>query len=164
MVDYDGTYSDIYMVDTQTGARKLVMKQAHGGGGRGGGMQWSPDGKRMLVFKDKDWYSIESPDGKMVNLTGKLGGNFINEDAGTPDTPPAYGAGGWLKDSKRVLVYDRYDVWAVAADGSGARKLTDGRPAGLQYRVARIDRAVDDTEDRGDRSAGGSLCSFAWRI
>ncbi len=47
MVDYDGTYSDVYLVDTNTGARKLVMKKVHGGGGGGGrggggGMQWSP--------------------------------------------------------------------------------------------------------------------------
>jgi len=153
MVDYDGTYSDIYLVDTTTGARKLAMKQAHGGGGggRGGGgraMQWSPDGSKILVFKDKDWYSIESPDGKMMNLTAKLGANFLNEDHDTPDTPPAYGAGGWMTDSKRVLVYDHFDVWAVAADGSGGRKITDGRAAGLQYRVARLDRP-EDGEDRG---------------
>jgi dipeptidyl aminopeptidase/acylaminoacyl peptidase len=151
MVDYDGTYSDVYLVDTSTGARKLVMKQVHGGGGGrggGGGMQWSPDGTRILAFKDKDWYAIEAPDGKMVNLTAKLGANFLNEDHDTPDTPPAYGSAGWMKDSRVVLVYDRFDVWAVNADGSGGRKITDGRAAGLQYRVARLTRD-DEEEDRG---------------
>jgi dipeptidyl aminopeptidase/acylaminoacyl peptidase len=152
MVDYDGTYSDVYLVDTNTGARKLVMKKVHGGaggGGRGGGgMQWSPDGSRILAFKDKDWYSIEAPGGTMVNLTAKLGANFLNEDHDTPDAPPAYGAAGWLKTSDQVLLYDRFDVWAVKVDGSGGRRLTDGRAAGLQYRVSRLDRP-DDAEDRG---------------
>ena len=152
MVDYDGSYSDVYLVDTSTGARNLVLKKVHGGGGGrgggGGGLQWSPDGSRILAFKDKDWYVIEAPSGKMVNLTAKLGTNFLNEDHDTPDTAPAYGAGGWMKDSKQALVYDRYDVWVVNADGSGGRKLTDGRPASLQYRVARLDR-TDDGEDRG---------------
>ena len=151
MVDYDGTYSDVYLVDTNTGARKLVMKKVHGGGGGrggGGGMQWSPDGSRILAFKDKDWYSIEAPNGNMVNLTAKLGSNFLNEDHDTPDTPPAYGTAGWMKNSKEVLIYDRYDVWAVNVDGSGGRKITDGRAASLQYRVARLDR-TDDGEDRG---------------
>ena len=151
MVDYDGTYSDVYLVDTATGERKLVMKKVHGGGGGrggGGGMQWSPDGSRILAFKDKDWYAIESPSGTMVNLTAKLNSNFLNEDHDTPDTPPAYGSAGWMKDSKQALVYDRFDVWAVNADGSGGRKITDGRAAGLQYRVARLDR-TDDGEDRG---------------
>jgi dipeptidyl aminopeptidase/acylaminoacyl peptidase len=151
MVDYDGTYSDVYLVDTSTNARKLILKQAHGGGGgRGGagGMQWSPDGKRILVFKDKDWYSIEAPDGKMVNMTANLGTNLLNEDHDTPDTVPAYGAGGWMKDSKEALIYDRYDVWAVKTDGSGGRRLTDGRAAGLQFRVARLG-LPEDGEDRG---------------
>ena len=148
MVDYDGTYSDVYLVDTNTGARTLVMKKTSGGGGRGGAMQWSPDGSHILAFKDKDWYSIEVPDGKMVNLTEKLGAKFLDEEHDTPSTPPAYGAAGWMKDSKTALVYDHYDVWAVKADGSGARRITDGRPSNLQYRVARLDRA-DDGEDRG---------------
>ncbi len=150
MIDYDGTYSDVYLLDTNTGARKLVMKQVHGGGGGrgGGGMQWSPDGAHVLVFKDKDWYSIDAPDGKMVNLTAKLGANFLNEEHDTPDTVPAHGAAGWTKDSRQVLLYDRFDIWAVAADGSGGRKLTDGRAAGLQYRVARLD-PPEDGEDRG---------------
>jgi dipeptidyl aminopeptidase/acylaminoacyl peptidase len=151
MVDYDGTYSDVYLVDTSTGARKLLLKQAHGGGGgRGGvgGMQWSPDGSRILVFKDKDWYSIEAPDGKMVNLTANLGTNLLNEDHDTPDTVPAYGAGGWMKDSRTALIYDKYDVWAVKTDGSGGRRLTDGKPDGLQYRVARLG-VPDDEEGRG---------------
>jgi dipeptidyl aminopeptidase/acylaminoacyl peptidase len=148
MVDYDGTYSDLYLVDTSNGARRLVMKQAHGGGGRGGAMQWSPDGSKILAFKDKDWFTIDAASGAMVNLTSKLGTTFINEDHDTPDTPPAYGSGGWMKDSKQVLVYDRFDVWAVKADGSGGRRITDGRAANLQYRVARLDRA-DDGEDRG---------------
>ena len=42
MVDYDGNYTDVYLVDTATGARKLALKKyrgrsAAGGGGRGGG-------------------------------------------------------------------------------------------------------------------------------
>lgn len=151
MVDYDGTYSDVYLVDTATGARRIAMKQAHGGGGgRGAGMQWSPDSSRILVYKDKDWFSLEAADGKMVNLTSKLGSNFLNEDHDTPDTVPAYGTAGWMKDSRHVLLYDRYDVWSVNVDGSGGRKLTDGRPTGLQYRVVRLEQTrPDDPEDRG---------------
>ncbi len=30
MVDYDGTYNDVYLVDTATGARKLALKQFKG--------------------------------------------------------------------------------------------------------------------------------------
>ena len=37
MVDYDGTYNDVYLVDTMTGARKMILPQMRGGGGGGGG-------------------------------------------------------------------------------------------------------------------------------
>ncbi len=151
MVDYDGNYSDVYMVDTATGARTLALKQFRGGGGgggRGGGVQLSPDGKHALAFKDKQWWSVEVPDGKLTSLTAKLGPAFFNEDHDTPDEPPAYGTAGWTKDGKWALVYDRYDVWAVSPEGAAARKLTSGRAAELQFRVVRLDTG-DEEEERG---------------
>jgi dipeptidyl aminopeptidase/acylaminoacyl peptidase len=150
MVDFDGTYNDIYVVDTATGARKLALKQFRGGGGGGrggGGVQWSPDGSHLLAFRDKHWWSI-STGGAAVNLTAKLGPSFHNEDHDTPDEPNSYGTAGWTKDGKWALVYDRYDVWAVSADGAASRKLTSGRTSELQYRVARLE-TPDDEEERG---------------
>ncbi len=150
MVDFDATYNDLYFVDTATGARKLVLKQYRGGGGggRGGGPQLSPDGKHLLAFKDRQWWSIAAPDGAATNLTAKLGPAFFNEDHDTPDDPPAYGAAGWTKDSKWALVYDRYDVWALSPDGAPARKLTSGRGSDLEFRLVRTE-SPDDEEERG---------------
>lgn len=152
MVDYDGSYNDVYLVDTMTGARKLLLPQMKGGagGGRGGGggVQFSPDGKYLLAFKDKQWWSVQTPDGAMTNLTGKTGAVFFNEEHDTPDTPPAYGSAGFTKDGKWALVYDEFDVWAVAPDGGAAKKLTDGRASHTQFRVVRLD-AADDEEERG---------------
>ncbi|HWZ32259.1 MAG TPA: prolyl oligopeptidase family serine peptidase [Bryobacteraceae bacterium] len=152
MVDFDGTYNDVYLVDTVNGSRKLALKQYRGnvgGGGRGGGgSQLSPDGRHLLAFKDQQWWSIQVPDGAAANLTGKLGAAFFNEDHDTPDEPPSYGTAGWTKDGKWALVYDRYDVWTVSPDGAAARKLTNGRGSELQFRVARLDSA-DDEEERG---------------
>jgi dipeptidyl aminopeptidase/acylaminoacyl peptidase len=150
MVDYDGTYNDVYFVDTATGARKLALKQFRGGGGGrgGGGLQFSPDGKYVLAFKDKKWWSVESGSGKMTDLSGKLPVAFYNEEHDTPDEPPSYGSSGWTKDGKWALIYDMYDVWAVAPDASASRKLTNGRASKLQFRVARLD-APDPEEDRG---------------
>ncbi len=150
MVDYDGTYNDVYLVDTMTGKRDLILKQMKGGGGGrggGGGIQFSPDGKYLLAFKDKQWWSISVPDGKMTDLTGKTGAVFFNEEHDTPDTPPAYGSAGFTKDGKWALVYDEYDVWAVSPDGMSSKKLTDGRPAHLEFRVVRMN--PDEEEERG---------------
>jgi dipeptidyl aminopeptidase/acylaminoacyl peptidase len=148
MVDFDGTYNDIYIMDTATGSRKLALKQFRGGGGgRGGGVQWSPDGTHLLAFKDKHWWSIAT-DGAAINLTEKLGPAFYNEEHDTPDEPNSYGSAGWTKDGKWALVYDRYDVWAVSADGAASHKLTAGRASELQFRVVRMD-TQDEEEDRG---------------
>jgi dipeptidyl aminopeptidase/acylaminoacyl peptidase len=149
MVDFDGTYNDIYLVDTSTGARRLALKQYRGGGGgRGGGVQWSPDGKHLLAFNQKHWWSMNASDGAMTNLTSKLGPAFYNEDHDTPDEPPAYGSAGWSKDGKWAFVYDRFDVWAVSADGTANRKLTNGRASQVEYRVVRLDNQADE-EERG---------------
>ena len=150
MVDYDGNFNDTYLVDTSTGSRKLVLQKQRGGGGGGrgrggaGGSPLAPDAKHLLAFRDKQWWSIQLPDGKTVSLTGKLGPAFFNEDHDTPDEPAGYGSAGWTKDGKSVLLYDRYDVWSVAADGSSARKITDGRAANLQFRVVRLDVSTEE--------------------
>jgi dipeptidyl aminopeptidase/acylaminoacyl peptidase len=151
MVDYDGNYNDVYLVDTETGARTLALKQFHAMGGRGsggaGGVQLSPDGHHALVFRDKQWWLVSSPDGAIVNLTAHLSPAFYNEDHDTPDSPTPYGSGGWTSDGKWAVIYDRYDAWAVSADGAPARKLTDGRQSGLEFRVARLN--IGDEEERG---------------
>ena len=56
MVDYDGNYTDTYLVDTATGTRKLLTQKQRGGGGGGRGGAASalaPDAKHLLSFRDK---------------------------------------------------------------------------------------------------------------
>jgi dipeptidyl aminopeptidase/acylaminoacyl peptidase len=149
MVDYDGNFSDVFVVDTATGVKKKVLEQFRGGGGRGaGGVQMSPDAKHLLAYKDGIWWTVRTSDGKMTDVSSKLGPKFLNEDHDSPDLPPSYGQAGWTKDGKWALVYDRYDVWAVSPDGGSSRKLTDGRASNLQFRVVVLDRN-DDEEERG---------------
>ncbi len=88
------------------------------------------------------------PDGRDVNLTKSLGVSFAREDHDSPSTPFNYGTAGWTKDEKFVLLNDRYDIWQVAADGSGGKMLTDGvgRREKIEFRYVRLDpkeRAID---------------------
>lgn len=136
MVDYDTRYQDMYLVDAFTGTRQPVVRKLSGT------PTWAPDGKHILLFDNRHWHTIFVPGNHRINLTGTLGVNFFNELHDTPGAPPAYGNGGWTKDGKYVFLYDQFDIWQVAADGSSARCLTGGlgRRSRTQFRIVRVDR------------------------
>lgn len=133
--------SDVYVIDVATGGRTLVTRHLEAR------PQLSPAGKYLAWFEGNKWWSYAVASGRKVDLTGALKGvRFDNEEFDMPDTPPAYGAGGWTKDDKSFLVYDRYDVWEVDPAGVAApRNVTAGagRARKLAYRVVNL-----DTEDR----------------
>ncbi|MGH9801405.1 MAG: alpha/beta hydrolase family protein, partial [Blastocatellia bacterium] len=66
-----------------------------------------------------------------------------------PEAARAYGNGGWAKDDKYVLLYDKYDIWQIAPDGSSAKNLTDGvgRKEKIEFRVVRLEQ--ERPADRG---------------
>jgi dipeptidyl aminopeptidase/acylaminoacyl peptidase len=66
---------------------------------------------------------------------------FWNEENDTPSKAPAYGSAGWTKDDKYVLLYDHFDIWQVAPDGSSAINLTAGlgRRDHLELRYVKLD-------------------------
>jgi len=136
MLDYAGErVSDYYLVDLETGHRTELAKKLEGT------MRWSGGGKYGISFDGKDWFATALPSGAKVNLTAKLPVKFWNEENDTPSTPPAYGIGGWTKDDKYVLLYDHYDIWQVAPDGSSAVNLTAGlgRKEHLELRYVKVD-------------------------
>ena len=140
--DHNPGYSDYYVINATDGSRKLVRRKQRGG------MSLSPGAKYAIFFDGKDWNSYSVADARVVNLTKSLGVNFFNEDNDTPDLPGSYGLAGWTKDDREVLIYDRYDVWVVSPDGTGAKTLTDGvgRREKLAFRYVRIDpkeRSID---------------------
>jgi dipeptidyl aminopeptidase/acylaminoacyl peptidase len=169
MSDYDPGLSDFYLVNTTDGTRKLVgQKQRFNA-------SLSPAAKYVIYFDGKDWNSYSVADGRGVNLTKDLGVHFFNEDNDTPELPSSYGLGGWTKDDREVLLYDRFDIWQVSPDGGGAKNLTDGvgRRDKTVFRYVRLDpkeRSIDpakplllhaeseETRDSGfyrDRISGG---------
>jgi dipeptidyl aminopeptidase/acylaminoacyl peptidase len=167
--DYDPGLTDYYVVNAEDGSRKPVTQKQRFN------VSLSPGGKYALYFDGKDWTSYSVATGAKVNLTKGLGVNFFNEDNDTPELPNAYGVAGWTKDDHDVLIYDRFDVWQVSPDGSGAKNLTDGvgRKDKIQFRYVRLEpreRTIDpskplllhaeneETRDSGfyrDRIGGG---------
>ncbi|WP_373069783.1 alpha/beta hydrolase family protein [Gemmatimonas sp.] len=129
--------SDAYLIDPITGARTLIAK------GLDGNAQLSPGGNYVTWFEKGQWVSYATATGTKSVLTDKLPVKFQDEEFDSPDVPPPYGLGGWSTADKRVLVYDRFDIWEVDPAGVVAPKnLTDGdgRRAGMTFRVVSLDR------------------------
>ena len=152
MVDYDGTYSDVYLID-EGGRRKLVSKQWRGGGGGfgGGGFQWAPGGASAVFFADGHWHALDVASGSIRNLTANVPVKFWNETHDSPGPAGSNGAAGWTKDSASFLANDRYDVWQLFLDGRPARNLTggEGRRSKTVYRVERTEPVDEDDDERG---------------
>jgi dienelactone hydrolase len=126
---------DVRLINSRTGASKPLAKK----------QTWpvtlSPGGRYALCYEGKNWHALAIPSGRKVDLTGKLGVSFANELHDSPGAPPPYGVAGWTKDDGHVLVYDRFDVWAIAPDGSGAKNLTRGlgRKRGTVLRLVNLE-------------------------
>lgn len=160
LVGQDTNYTDQYLVNTWDGTRKPLLKKHQGS------LFFSPTAKNAIYFDGAHWHAINLPDGKTVNLTHNLGVAFHNEDSDTPSQPPPYGATPWTPDEKQVLLTDRYDLWLVNVDGSGAKCLTAGlgRQHKMNLRLMRLDpqeKTVDFTkpvllraEEEATRSTG----------
>jgi dipeptidyl aminopeptidase/acylaminoacyl peptidase len=121
-VSWDASYSDVALVDLKTGQRQQIMERWRST------PTMSPAGKYLLYFDDDkaDWFTYRIADGVRTNLTEKLDVKFWREDHDTPNVPPPYGSAGWTTGDRSVLVYDKYDIWEIRPDGTGARMVTQG--------------------------------------
>lgn len=140
LISWDGSYDDVFVVNVTTGERTQVLERSYYGA------SLSPDGKFVLYFDEAtgDWWSFRIRDGRRANLTEKIDQRIIwvDEKHDTPNQPRPYGVAGWTADDKLVLVYDRYDIWALDPDGGAApRNATAGlgRAERLVFRYQRLD-------------------------
>jgi hypothetical protein len=55
---------------------------------------------------------------------------------------------GWAKNDESVILYDKFDLWQIAPDGSRARRLTDGASEQVRHRYLRLnpDEELIDSE------------------
>ncbi|MCY3705125.1 MAG: prolyl oligopeptidase family serine peptidase [Gammaproteobacteria bacterium] len=131
---FNQQFYDLYSVDTGSGAESLVRERITLGA------QGSPEGRYLVWFEGEDWWSHDLSSGETRNITGGLGGTFVNLDlTPTREQMPAFGLAGWTEDDGAVLINDRWDVWEVQADGSGGRRLTRGAEDEVRYRAMQPD-------------------------
>jgi dienelactone hydrolase len=107
------TRPNIYIVSTKDGTRRLVARRL-----LYSNMSFSPSGRYLIWFdrQQSQWFSLNIIQNRKRKLTEGIKGSFdIKNDY--PDLAGAPVIGGWLEDEGRVILYDRYDIWAVDPEG-----------------------------------------------
>lgn len=132
-------FTDVYLVDVKTGAKKKVVDKLaslFSGGGGGASVSPSPTGTHFLYYHDGHYYVYDMTTGKSSNLTAKVGTSFVNDEDDHNMVKPARPTMGWSRDGKSVLLSDGWDIWRVSINGGGATNLTvNGKKDGIRYRA-----------------------------
>ena len=128
-------YHDVWLIDGATGERERLLERVRYSWSGGGG-------KYIASFDGADYWSHRVADGVRVNLTSGIDVDFHIAEYDTPTDllpPYGFGPGGWLEDDAAVFLYDEFDVWRAALDGSAPVRVTAGRADETIHRLTRVD-------------------------
>ena len=132
------SFQDIYLVDMNTGERKLLFEKLNGTA------QVSPGGKYIYWFSDDDlgWHTYRMSDGVSLNVTAAAGVPFYDDEDDHPAPPPSVDRPHWLENDEAFLLSDKYDIWKIQPDGKYAVNMTEGkgRSGNLQLSYANYER------------------------
>ncbi len=127
--------SDLYVADLGSGARTLLKADINDRF-----VQAGPAGKYVLFLQNDHYWTINLATRAMTNVTKAVATSFINKESDeTILQKPPFGVAGWTKDDGSVLLYDKFDIWEVASDGTTARRLTNGAAELVRHRLVRLD-------------------------
>ena len=131
--------SKLYLIDVTTGERTKV---ADGVDDRF--VRASPEGKYLLYYTDGQFWTVDTSRRTLTNITKGVAASFVDRESDSTDVQrPWFGVAGWTKGDAEVLLYDKFDVWQVAANGTKAARVTDGAAEQTEYRVVDVDPDVD---------------------
>ena len=116
------TLSDVYIVSTLSGQKRLVKEQLNGYA------LLSPTGDYVVYFDrtNSNWFSYEISTGHTILLNEGLPVNFADEENDSPNLPGPYGIAAWSASGTDVYIYDRYDIWKFNLSGKGKQLITNG--------------------------------------
>ncbi len=135
---WDGnSFSDVSFVSLKDGSRTEVFTKLNGSA------SVSPKGKYLYWYSEDDcnWYTYNIDTKSIVNLTGKVGTAFYDEEDDHPMVPGPYDyRPTWLEGDAGLIIADRYDQFLFTPDGSSFENLTKGvgRENKVQFRRASV--------------------------
>jgi dipeptidyl aminopeptidase/acylaminoacyl peptidase len=126
--------ADLYLADLTTGARTRLKDRVDDRYA-----QISPTGRYVLYLEDDHYWTIDLTSRTVRNITKTVATSFVDRESdATIKQKPAFGLAGWTKDDAAVVLYDKFDLWQVAADGTRASRLTDGSAEQVRHRYVRV--------------------------
>ncbi|MCG2419749.1 prolyl oligopeptidase family serine peptidase [Aequorivita sp. F47161] len=122
--------SEILVNDIESGDHKSILEKPFGME-----FQISPSGRYLVYFKENNWWCYDALNDSHSNLTQNLQHSFLNtEDTRIIPFRP-YGLAGWTINEAEVLIYDKFDIWAITPNGNKTRKITNGRSEKIRFRL-----------------------------
>ncbi len=135
--------NDLAVMNIKNGKSKIAIKS------NPSTARFSPEGEYAFGYNqvDSTWYTYNIKTSKYTELTrGKV---FYDELNDSPDYPRSYGLAGWTKNDRKILIYDRYDIWEFNPDDATSRRLTKGRETKTSFRYVKLDSENRYIEDSG---------------
>ena len=127
--------ADIYLIDLANGNRTKIQERLNDDYY----LDPSPGGRYLLYFHDDNYWTVNTSTHTVVNITKTVPTAFVDRESDyTIKQKPAFGYAGWTKDDGSVILYDKFDLWQVAPDGSHATKLTDGAADQVRHRYVKL--------------------------
>lgn len=138
--------SDLSLADITTGVRTKVRDNIIDST-----IQAGPAGKYLLFLQNDHYFTVNLATREVTDITKSAPLIFINKESDeTVAQKPPYGLAGWTKDDAAVLLYDKYDVWKIASDGSKSERITNGAAEQVRHRLVRLDYAGGGRRFGGD--------------
>lgn len=104
-------------------------------------MQFDPSSNRIAYYRENNWWIYDPDVQTHTNLTREVHSEWDNStEHSVRNQFGAYGSAGWSTDGKNVLLYDEFDIWLAAADGSYCKRLTKGREKNIVFRISELTR------------------------
>ncbi len=126
--------ADLYLVDLKTGERSRVKDRVEDAY-----VQASPGGRYLLFFQADHYWTIDTKTKAIANITKPLPAVFVNRESdATIRQKPPFGVAGWTSNDEAVVLYDKFDLWQVSANGSGGVRVTDGAAEQVRHRYLRL--------------------------
>jgi fermentation-respiration switch protein FrsA (DUF1100 family) len=127
--------ADVYLVDLATGNRTKIQERLTDDYY----LDASPAGKYLLYFREDNYWTVNTATHAVVNITKNIPTAFVDRESDyTIKQKPAFGLAGWTKDDASVILYDKFDLWQVTADGAHFTKLTDGAADQIRHRYVKL--------------------------